>query len=255
MDDAVDTVEVAILTRLLEGSGLSPAALNERVTGSPGSVEQSVERLVGRGVIRRSVGGNLFVPRDQRPGVGRLLGIEPATPADVIEVVPEAPPRDRPEFFNDVFDHATYMYKLEDSISGARSAYENTVRKMRVGDLILGYLMDPYSEWVCILRVAKAPYRTSEELHVFKDLPWKVCGEFIAALNPGDGIPRLEAADEARALGGKAAPYRDSPKRVNPVAAGVIIRGILESQRHHGSAVEVTDPGPGFLEMFTGARA
>jgi hypothetical protein len=144
----------------------------------------------------------------------------------------------------------TYRLKLDDAIFGSRAKYENVVRGMRVGDPILGYLLAPYSEWVCILRLTRPPYRTADRLHDFDDLPRKVQGEFVATLPPGQGVPCLEAADEAHALGGKAAPYRDSPKQVNPVARGVIIRRMMEVYRLQGSMVPTVELGSEYGVLF-----
>lgn len=251
MKDASDDLKEALIRVLLGSKGNTLDVLVGASGEDEASVTVVIDELQREGLVRRSVGGNYYVPRDARARAYALVNEDaPSAWDSAAETLPDLPPRDRPWFFNDTFNLETYRLKLEDAVCGARENYENIVRGMRVGDLILGYLMAPHSEWICILRIARPPWRSGERLHDFDDLPWKVQGEFLAALEPGFGIPRLDAADEAHALGGRAAPYRDAPKRVNPVAAGVIIRRIMEVHRRTGSAVQTVEPGPGLGDAF-----
>ncbi len=140
---------------------------------------------------------------------------------------------------------------LEDGLHGARERDRSTVEKMQPGDLLLIYITEPYSEWIGIQRATGAPFVTTAELHGHHDLPLRIPAEWVAALHPGSGIGRLEAADAAHHLGGHAAPHRHSPKRVDPTAGRVIVNSLFATHRRVGSVVPVAALGPEYDDLLS----
>jgi hypothetical protein len=236
-----------LLLALLEAGSMSHDALEETV---PVGTMSSLDGLIARGSVRRSIGGNFTIERLARDGVIAVLGDDYHAPIPEIDVLPITHVRKEIAFYNGVMEESTYRLLRQDGICGCREEYGGVVRGMQENDLILHYVMEPYSEWLCIQRLRGRPYHSSGRLHDFTDLPWRLPCEFVVALPPGQGLGRVEAADAARLLGGKAATYRDSPKRVNPIAARVIITRLWETQKRIGSVIPTIVPGPEYGDLF-----
>lgn len=207
------------------------------------------DTLVERGLVHRSSRGNYAVTSARRHDVLDLLG-EDAPAVPVLEVLSSPKPRGYIEFFNGICDPPTYALMLRDGLHGAREADRGTVEKIQPGDLLLGYVTEPYSEWNAVQRVTGHPFRTDPRLHGHCDLPYRVPADFVVALRPGRGIGRLDAAEAAHALGGKAAPHRHSPERVDPIAARVILKALLEIAGREGSVVPVVELGTEYRELL-----
>jgi hypothetical protein len=246
MSGTFDARETLILRALVNSAGVSRDALSETV---PEGTLVAIDRLLDRGVVRKSLGGNYYVSKTAKADVFLALGIDDRSHA-LIEVLPDTRTRKEVAFFNGVLDPLIYQPFLADGISGCREDYESVARSMQVGDLLLNYLTAPYSEWICLLRVSQPPYRSADTLRGAHGLPWRVPGEFIVALPAGSGLSRTEASDATHKLGGKAAMYRVSPRRVSPLAARVIITGIMDVHRRCGSLIPVLSPGPEYGDLF-----
>jgi hypothetical protein len=163
--------------------------------GVIGNPLAGADELVRRALVHRSDRGIYKVTSRSRQDVLSLLG-EDAPTAPVLELLSAARPRvGQFWFFNGVGDVETYQRMLEDGLHGARGCDRGTVEKMQPGDLLLIYITEPYSEWISIQRVTGAPFVTTPELHGHHELPLRVPAEWVAALQPGSGIGRLEAAD------------------------------------------------------------
>lgn len=241
MSDSLGSVEKRVLLVLLD----APLTIDDLVAEVGADAPTIADELVRRGFAHRSGRGNYLVPSAARPRVLEILGDDAPKPEQV-ELEYAGPPHKGIWVFNGVGTVETYRLMLHDGLYGSRESDAATVSRMQPGDLLLIYITEPYSEWVCIQRVTSRPFRTTPLLHGHSDLPLRTPAEFVVALTPGDGLGRLEAADMAHVLGGSAAPHRHSPKRVNQVAARVIVSHLVETNRRKGSAVPVVDLGPGY---------
>ena len=237
--------ETRILLALLESSMSGEALLHEFGSGAP----QHADSLADAGLIYRSARGNYAVTSAVHDKVIAALGSDaPTVPS--VPVAQSRVPRGCVELFNGVCDAPTYSLMLRDGLHGARETDRAAVERIQPGDLLLGYVTEPYSEWVAVQRVTDWPFETEPRLHGHVDLPFRVPAEFIVALPVGKGFGRLEASDAAHASGGKAAPHRHSPKRVDPIGGRVIVRRLLELARHEPQATLVAPLGSEYERLF-----
>lgn len=137
------------------------------------------------------------------------------------------------------FTTITWQEFLDDGakVSGFKETQWSMVQRMKVGDLILGYLTG-LKRWIAVLQVTGEPYQ--DDTPIWKDdlYPCRVPVKVITALTPETGVPVLEMQDVLSVFQGLKGPnlwtgaFRGSPRKWKDEDGQAVVEAIQNAAKN-----------------------